>query len=326
MAEIEWARRIYGDGWHNAFTDFQLFKGRYYVCFRNGQSHVSPDGKAVVIASDDLVAWHRQVVAINTPGDDRDPHMIAGSDRLFLYTGSVTRSCTADDDGESDRKIRTHCSFSEDGKAWSEPRPVYRDGYWLWGVGSVRERFYGLAYGNEPRYRDQPLTEIHLVQSADGLNWEKVSVVTKNGSEATFRVDPGGEMRVAIRNGDEKRATLATAKPPYTDWEVQDIGEVIPAPRIVEVDGREYVIGRQHIRDPDDRERIVERRTSIWRLDGARTTHVLDLPSAGDTSYAGVVKQEDGAMLVSYYAQHEVEVGKPHFLYPANIYLARVIL
>ena len=38
MAKIEWVRRIYEDGWHNAFTDFQFFKGRYYICFRNGLS------------------------------------------------------------------------------------------------------------------------------------------------------------------------------------------------------------------------------------------------------------------------------------------------
>ena len=54
--------------------------------------------------------------------------------------------------------------------------------------------------------------------------------------------------------------------------------------------------------------------------------HVLDLPSGGDTSYVGAVKHEDGALLLSYYSQHEVETGEKHFLYPANIYLAKVRL
>ncbi|MCY3771496.1 MAG: hypothetical protein OXG98_05705 [Gemmatimonadetes bacterium] len=341
MVEIEWVRRIYGDGWHNAFTDFQLFRGRYYVCFRNGLSHVSPEGKAVVIASDDLVDWHRAGVPINTTGDDRDPHMIATADRLFVYAGSVAWTGRWDDPDGGVRIIQTRCAVSENGETWSEPRPVYREGYWLWGVGRANDRFYGLAYGNEPGDRHGRPSELHLVRSADGLDWDLVSVVTKNGSEATFRIAADGAMRVAIRGGNDNRFTMATAKPPYTDWWLQDLGKVIPAPLLVEVGGREYVIGRQHLRDPGgpgdsgdqdgsgdptDRERIVDRRTSIWRLEGEGVVHVLDLPSGGDTSYVGVVQQEDGALLLSYYSQHEVETGEKHFLYPANIYLAKVRL
>ncbi len=332
MAEIEWVRRIYSDGWHNAFTDFQLFKGRYYVCFRNGLSHVSPEGKAVVIASDDLFAWKRAGVPVNTAGDDRDPHMVATEDRLFVYVGSVTRPDPGLTGNDVVRVIRTHCVHSEDGETWSDPVKVYRDGYWLWGVGRVNDRFYGLAYGNEPGARNGQPTGLHLVQSGEGLDWEHVSVVTKNGSEATFRIAADGTMRVAIRGGDENRFTLASAKPPYTDWHLVDAGDSIPAPRLVEVDGREYVIGRQHLRGPggpgglEDREQIVDRRTSIWRLEEGEAVHVLDLPSGGDTSYVGVVQQEDGALLLSYYSQHEVETGEKHYLYPANIYLARVRL
>ena len=344
MAEIEWVRRVYTDGWHNAFTDFQRFKGRYYICFRNGQSHVSPDGKAVVIASDDLACWERPAVPVNTAGDDRDPHMAATPDRLFLYTGSVTRPDPGLTGNDVVRVIRTRCVYSEDGETWSEPAKVYRDGYWLWGVGRANGLFYGLAYGNEPEARDGQPTELHLLQSTDGLDWERVSIVTKNGSEATFRVSADGTMRVAIRGGDENRFTLAVAKPPYTDWRLVDLGDSIPAPLLVEAGGREYVIGRQHLRDPGDpdgsgdpggpggpggpadRGRIVGRRTSIWRVEKDGVVHVLDLPSGGDTSYAGVVQQEDGALLLSYYSQHEVETGETHYLYPANIYLARVRL
>ena len=344
MAKIEWVRRIYEDGWHNAFTDFQFFKGRYYICFRNGLSHVSPEGKAVVIVSDDLVEWKRTGVPVNTTGDDRDPHMVATEGRLFLYAGNVTRPDPVQHGDEGPRLIRTVCSFSEDGEAWTEPRQVYRDGYWLWGIGRGNDRFYGLAYGNEPAEWNRKPTELHLLQSADGLDWERVSVVTRNGSEATFRITDAGTMRIAIRGGDDNRFTLASADPPYTDWRLQDMGYVIPAPRLVVAGGREYVIGRQHVREPggpgkpsgqggpgvrgdaDEPGRIVERRTSIWRVEEDGVVHVLDLPSGGDTSYAGAVHHDDGALLLSYYSQHEVETGEQHFLYPANIYLAKVRL
>ena len=335
MAKIEWVRRIYEDGWHNAFTDFQYFKGRYYICFRNGLSHVSPEGKAVIIASDDLVDWQRTGVPVNTTGDDRDPHMVATEDRLFVYAGNVTRPDPVQHGDEGPRLIRSVCSFSEDGATWTEPRQVYRDGYWLWGIGRGDDRFYGLAYGNEPAVWERKPTELHLLQSADGLDWERVSVVTRNGSEATFRITDAGTMRIAIRGGDDNRFTLASSEPPYTDWRLQDMGYVIPAPRLVVAGGQEYVIGRQHVREPggrggpgddDDPGRIVERRTSIWRVEEDGVVHVLDLPSGGDTSYVGAVQHEDGALLLSYYSQHEVETGEKHFLYPANIYLAKVRL
>ncbi len=335
MAEIDWVRRIYSDGWHNAFTDFQQFKGRYYVCFRNGLSHVSPEGKAVVIASDDLAGWSRAGVPVNTPGDDRDPHMVATEDRLFVYAGSVTRPDPGLTGNDVVRVIRTHGVYTQDGETWSDPVKVYRDGFWLWGVGRGNDRFYGLAYGNVSTEGSRKPPELHLVQSTDGLDWELVSVVTKNGSEATFRITANGSMRVAIRGGDENRFTLATARPPYTDWSLQDFGEVIPSPFLVEVGGAEYVIGRQHVRgpggpddpgDPAVRDHIVDRRTSIWRVESGGIVHVLDLPSGGDTSYAGVVQQEDGSLLISYYSQHEVEIGEKHYLYPANIYMVRVRL
>ena len=332
MAKIEWVRRIYEDGWHNAFTDFQFFKSRYYICFRNGFSHVSPEGKAVVISSDDLAGWRRTGVPVNTTGDDRDPHMVATEDRLFVYAGNVTRPDPVQHGDEVSRLVRSVCSFSEDGQAWTEPRQVYRDGYWLWGVGRGNDRFYGLAYGYETAGRDRKPTELHLLQSTDGLDWERVSVVTRNGSEATFRITDAGTMRIAIRGGDDNRFTLASAEPPYTDWRLQDMGQVIPAPRLVETGGREYVIGRRHVRAPggpgdaNDSGRIVERRTSIWRVEEDGVVHVLDLPSGGDTSYVGAVQHEDGALLLSYYSQHEVETGEKHFLFPANIYLAKVRL
>jgi len=59
-------------------------------------------------------------------------------------------------------------------------------------------------------------------------------------------------------------------------------------------------------------------RTSLAWIDSAsgKLTECLKLPSAGDTSYAGLVLQED-LLWVSYYSSHE---GK------TSIYLAKVKL
>ena len=325
MALIDWVRCIHSDGWHNAFTDLQLFQGRYYVCFRNGLSHVSTEGKVVVIASDDLHQWQRIGVPINTTGDDRDPHMVATPDRLFVITGSSSWTHPLAVRGEAESQTRSYCSYTDDGVTWSKPQQIYRDGYWLWGVGYVDGTFYNLAYGNETGFEHES-KGLFLLHSSDGLNWEKVSQVSPNGTEATFRIATDGTMRVAIRHSDETRLNFATAKPPFEHWQLTDVGEVIPGPKLIEVGGQEYIIGRQHLRDPNDRDSIVDRRTSVWRLEDDKIEHVLDLPSSGDTSYAGVIVQEDESVLLSYYSQHEVKYGAEHWTYPANIYLAQIRL
>ena len=133
-------------------------------------------------------------------------------------------------------------------------------------------------------------------------------------------------MRVAIRHSDETRLNFATAKPPFEHWQLTDLGEIIASPKLIEVGGQEYIIGRQHLRDPNDRHTIVDRRTSVWRLENEKIEHVLDLPSSGDTSYVGIIIQEDESVLLSYYSQHEVKYGAKRWNYPANIYLAQIRL
>ena len=61
-----------------------------------------------------------------------------------------------------------------------------------------------------------------------------------------------------------------------------------------------------------------ERRTLLWWVDpeAATATEILELPSAGDTSYAGMVLHE-GLLWISYYSTHEDKT---------SVYLAKVVL
>ena len=57
-----------------------------------------------------------------------------------------------------------------------------------------------------------------------------------------------------------------------------------------------------------------------------KSVELCSLPSGGDNSYCGLVADGPGALLVSYYSQHEFE-GVPGFVLndkPAALYLARV--
>ena len=76
-------------------------------------------------------------------------------------------------------------------------------------------------------------------------------------------------------------------------------------------DGRRLASGRLKL--PDD-----QRRTVLWWLDpeAGKVTEILRLPSAGDTSYPGLVLHE-GLLWISYYSTHEEKT---------SIYLAKVRL
>jgi hypothetical protein len=279
----------------------------------------------VVITSDDLYRWERVGVPVNTTGDDRDPHLIVADDRLYVIVGTSSWSEAMPEIGKEKRYVRTYCSYTDDGINWSKPQQIYEDHYWVWGVGYADGIFYGLAYSGDGKLADAA-THLHLVRSNDALDWEKVSQVSPDGSEATFRMAEDGTMRVAIRDKKETRLSIATAKPPFEDWQLTDVDKIIPAPKLIQVGGQEYIIGHHHLPDSNNPGSYIDRRTSVWRIEDYKLEHVLDLPSSGDTSYVGVIIQEDESVLLIYYSQHEVKYSAEHWICPANIYLAQIRL
>ena len=279
----------------------------------------------MVIASDELYRWERVGVPVNTTGDDRDPHLIVADDRLYVIVGTSSWSEAMPEIGKEKRYVRTYCSYTDDGINWSKPQQIYEDHYWVWGVGYADGIFYGLAYSGDGKLADAA-THLHLVRSNDALDWEKVSQVSPDGSEATFRMAEDGTMRVAIRDKKETRLSIATAKPPFEDWQLTDVDKIIPAPKLIQVGGQEYIIGHHHLPDSNNPGSYIDRRTSVWRIEDYKLEHVLDLPSSGDTSYVGVIIQEDESVLLIYYSQHEVKYSAEHWICPANIYLAQIRL
>ena len=69
------------------------------------------------------------------------------------------------------------------------------------------------------------------------------------------------------------------------------------------------------------------KRTGFYRIEPDRIVYLGDLPSAGDTSYAGVV-QKDGMLFVEYYTSR-IDRDYPWLLamiLPTDLYLARLPL
>ena len=133
--------------------------------------------------------------------------------------------------------------------------------------------------------------------------------------------------------GDDAGSTLiSVAEPPYTKW-TNNTSKVtrLDGPCLFAYNGRTYAVGRyQASHFPQFVEQgglFARKRTSIFLVEPERLTRLTDLPSAGDTSYAGIVIRGD-EMYVSYYSSSVKRdpVWVQGMFAPSDIRMARVSL
>jgi len=317
QAKIDWQVTVYADGGHNAFTDLIRWKDAYYICFRQGEHHLSMDGVIRVMRSDDMQTWE-PCGTIRTHGDDRDPHFAATDDRLFVFFGVWDLQFGAGTALPDRGKVRSHAAFTEDGETWSKVSGLFEPAWWLWRVRHHDGVFYSLAY---TAVRPPPSArETLLLQSADGLKWDRVSRVTNERmcGEADMRFNDDGSMWIISRTGDEAGdAARFDSDPTRMKWTRRDMGTLIHAPAIANWHDRLFVAGRGRTDG--------EYNTQLWEIDDAAVAPLITLPSGGDTSYPGLLTDPDAdpngppTFFITWYSQHETKDR-----YESNIYAARV--
>jgi len=300
--ELVEARKIWDQAPHNAFTDLIRFRDRWLCVFREGKTHVSPDGVLRVLGSADGRTWTSDAVVALAGADLRDAKITITPDGRLMLSGVAHRPKPAE------IAYQSLSWFSPDGKTWSDGVQVGDPEFWLWRVTWTKDRAYGIGYGCADS------KTARLYSSADGKDF-KTEVKTlfdggyPNESSILF-LDDGSALCLLRRDEGTKTAQLGTAKAPYRDWTWKDLGVHIGGPHLFRLpDGRLVAGGRRHEGGAH---------TSLMWLDPAagKATEFLKLPSGGDTSYPGFA-WHDGQLWVSYYSSHE---GK------TSIYLARVKL
>lgn len=297
-------RKIWDQAPHNAFTGLVRFNNRWFCTFREGATHVAPDGAARVLESTDGNQWTSAARVAIGGADVRDPKLCVTPDgRLMLSAGAVRAAPVGG------KAYRTVAWFSRDGKAWGEPAEVGEAGVWMWRVVWHGDTAYGVGYSTRGDDRFD-----RLYASKDGVHFDvRVARLFDQGmpNEAGLAfADDGTAYCLLRRDGDGANATahFGTAKPPYTLWSWKDTGTKVGGPDLIRLsDGRLLAGVRLYQPKP---------RTALAWVDPTtgKLTECLALPSGGDTSYPGLV-WHDGTLWVSYYSSHE---GK------AAIYLARV--
>lgn len=301
---------IANDGMHNSNTDMIEWQGKFYISYVSSPFHFGSVKSVLhVKVSTDVGHKWLEVNNFSPYGEDiRDPKFAVIGDRLFLYALKNT-SFVAE-------PYITVYSYTEDGAKWTSFTTVPGLDGWLFWRPKTQDgvTFYNAAYWFQ---HDRSV----LLKSTDGINWQIISTIHSGDRNdeteiqflpdgrllATARLEYGGFADGAF--GDPRGATLITiSAPPYTAWtdQMQSRLTRLDGPYLFTYHDRIYAVGRYQ---PDlghsglltaQGSVLARKRTTLFEVRTDGLAYLTDLPSAGDTSYTGVVIAEDTAY-ISYY-------------------------
>ncbi len=291
------------DGRHNSNTDLVFFKDAFWLIHASAPWHFASETTRLVLwKSPDARTWER-VAEFSNPGQDiRDPKLVAIGGRLILY---ALKNISFEAE-----PYLTAAATSEDGVTWTEFVDMEPGGWLFWRPETPDggKTWYMPAYWHEHG-------KSVLLMSTDGLAWGINSIIYSGdvNDETAVIFLPDGMMLATARLevsgyyfGDNRGNTLiATAEPPFMTWSYHhsDVTR-LDGPALFAYNGRVYAVGRYQPgckSTPFETGSILaKKRTSLFLVEEDRLVWLSDLPSDGDTSYAGVVVRGDEAY-VSYY-------------------------
>jgi hypothetical protein len=295
--------RIWDRAPHNAFTDLIRYGDLWYCAFREGEGHVSDDGKLLVIRSADGQTWESVALMNWEEGDVRDAKLSVTASGQLMLNGAVRFLDPVD--GNNHQSVTW---LSGDGLNWDGPFACPSGlGTWRWSATWHGQTGYSFGYSGKDKAGC-------LYATRDGKTWEiiKDDIFPEPESypnETSLVFDDRGKAYCLLRRDrGSGTALLGISNLPYTDWEWKDLGVRIGGPKMIQLtDGR--FIATVRLYDG-------QVRTSLCLVDPVEGSlkECLALPSGGDTSYAGMVEYK-GSIWISYYSTHEEKTA---------IYLARV--
>ena len=207
-------RRVTNDRRHNAFTGVCWFRGNLYLAYRQGDAHVGPVGRLVVLRSrDDGLSWDHVAVA-RGDGDTRDAHLYTNGSRLYAVGFTAGPANAAP--GTAKGAFASGCISTEDGERWSPWTPYQGTGTTvLWRPQYHGDRHYCAGY-------TVPDRTVLWFESRDGIRWRKVSALysgTDLPSECWLEIRGDGRATMLMRcEAGNHHPRLWTSRHPFAAW------------------------------------------------------------------------------------------------------------
>jgi hypothetical protein len=325
---------------HNENTDLIAYAGSIFLVHRTALSQtLGPDSALHVYESTDDGATFLETATIQAPTDRdiRDPAFFIVNGELHLK--ALARLPSIDIDSSTQQRDTgvdtiTMGMSSNDGATWSAMTPLAPDGWSFWRV--KQDPATGIFYS--AAYQDGDLS-VSLFSSTDGVTWTQgaqvygVSADTPLETELTFMASANAMPDAAVApapllalvrmdgtdadlSGDTGplRTKVCWANAPYAtfDCPTELDGVRLDGPVSFFWNQRLFVVARKHLQNTGGK-----KRTALYEITGALDAGAGvtadaggaitikewgEIPSAGDTSYAGVVPLDATRVLVSWYS------------------------
>ncbi|MFM2480614.1 exo-alpha-sialidase [Celerinatantimonas sp. YJH-8] len=274
---------------HLAFTDLCQFESRYWLSYREASSHHHQDGQLVILLSDDGQNWQFHSRIGVDSGELRDPKfVVTDAGELWLQCARV------------DAQGLQSLIYRWQEPQWLAPEAIGEPNVWLWRT--LWQADFGLSFG----YRRPQTLQLYRA-SRNPLDYQLWNAqplgdwAARYGypNETGLAIDQRGVGYCLLRrDADNGHALLGHSQPPYRNWFWQELDQAIGGP-VLTLTPDDQLLAVVRLYDPA--------RTSVCQIDpdNASIRELLTLPSAGDTSYAGVIWQSPTQLLISYYSSHE---------------------
>jgi hypothetical protein len=324
---------------HNENTDLFRWRDDIYLVHRTARSQIlGPNSSLQILRSSDEGASFERTSVYPAIGDRdiREPVFYEAEGRLFIKAITRIPGFTQRDTGVESESIAIS---SSDGSSWDLLGQIGPTRWGFWRVTHNEGTYYSAAY------EDGDLSVV-LYTSGDGQIWSAGPTVYGVAADTPLETElvftPSGWLLALVRldGTDEEllgskgrlRTKICWARSPYTSFDCsrEIAGQRLDGPVAFWHGDRLFVVARRHLQ-PTER-----KRTALFELRGdfaggdLEIVHWGDFPSAGDTSYAGVVPLagQTGRYLVSYYSS-DIARDPPWtegFFGPSDVWLATIDL
>lgn len=299
---------------HNENTDLTVFEGATYLVHRTAVSQVlGPNSSLRISRSDDHGrSWQLLAVLPAIDGRDlRDPcfYEIGGKLAIKALTRLPVTS-TRDSDVDT---IAVGAVSPDGGRTWSALAPI---GPATWSFWRIRDDAAGVHY--TAAYEDGDRSVV-LYSSVDGASWQAGAVIYDRAEDTPLETElvfvPSGKLLALVRmdgtnaellgNAGRLRTKVCWSAPPFASWDCSRelTGVRLDGPVAFFHGARLFVVARKHFLEAEQR-----KRTALYELTGNLDGGDLEivehgeLPSGGDTAYAGAAAIDRDRVLVTWYS------------------------
>lgn len=301
----------------NNNLDLVKFKGRYFVAFRTAPSHfASKKARMYIVSSEDFKKWDFEY-EINTQSDLREPRFAIWQDSLYLYCfkGGTKRFKF------EPKEILVTSTIGN--RSWGAPLNIGMDGYVPWRLRIKGNELLLSAYCGKNLYNNKHQSDLRLFRSSDARHFNPISkepqISVKTAEEGEFIFDTTGTLYAVVRLEGFGGLVCKASKDSIDKWHYEKTKYKYDSSLLFEHKNNIYLIARRNMDGPCDRSSegkkphrvynlvrysLTKKRTALFKLNKEQLSFLplLDFPSTGDCSFAGIQKLNETDYLVMNYS------------------------